>query len=102
MGPQGRASALWRDPDRLVERSIGAKEIATRVLSRELKALAGAGLVARNDYCLVPPKVEYRLTPAGESLVPIIAAIRKWGERYLGGSNHRGGDEQGPEDAPSI
>ncbi len=76
----------------LLRGSIGAKEIAPRVLSRELKALAGAGLVARKDHGLVPPKVEYRLTPAGESFLPIIAAIRKWGERHLG--------EQPPSDEP--
>jgi DNA-binding HxlR family transcriptional regulator len=68
----------------LLTGAIGAKEIAPRVLSRELKALAAAGLIARKDYSLVPPKVEYRLTPAGESFVPIIAAIRKWGDRHLG------------------
>jgi len=31
----------------------------------------------------VPPKVEYRLTPTGRSFVPVIGAIRKWGERHL-------------------
>ena len=39
----------------------GTKEIAPRVLSRELKALAEAGMIARKDYGLVPPKVEYSL-----------------------------------------
>jgi DNA-binding HxlR family transcriptional regulator len=67
----------------LLRGMIGAKEIAPRVLSPELKALAEAGLIARKDYGLVPPKVEYRLTRAGKSFLPIIAAIRKWGERYL-------------------
>jgi DNA-binding HxlR family transcriptional regulator len=33
----------------------------------------------------VPPKVEYRLTPVGRSFIPVIAEIRDWGERYLGG-----------------
>jgi DNA-binding HxlR family transcriptional regulator len=63
----------------------GSKEIAPRVLSRELKALAEAGMIARKDYGLVPPKVEYSLTVAGEGFVPIIAEIREWGERHLGG-----------------
>ena len=56
------------------------------MLSRELKALVAAGLIARKDYGLVPPKVEYRLTEAGESFTPIIASIRQWGERHLGGA----------------
>jgi DNA-binding HxlR family transcriptional regulator len=58
-------------------------EIAPRVLSRELKALTQSGLVDRKDYGVVPPKVEYRLTPKGRSFVPIIAAIRTWGARHL-------------------
>lgn len=63
----------------------GTREIAPRVLSRELKALAASGLIARKDYGVVPPKVEYRLTRMGQSFIPVIAEIRKWGARYLGG-----------------
>jgi HxlR-like helix-turn-helix len=62
----------------------GSAEISAHVLSRELKSLAAAGLIARKDYGLVPPKVEYRLTRSGQSFVPIIAAVRKWGARHLG------------------
>ena len=62
---------------------VGTQEIAPRVLSRELKALAGSGLIDRKDYGVVPPKVEYRLTRKGQSFVPVIAAIRKWGTRHL-------------------
>src|SRR5438270_4183358 len=61
----------------------GTREITPRVLSRELKALTESGLVDRKDYGLVPPKVEYRLTPKGRSFVPVVAAIRDWGERHL-------------------
>ena len=67
----------------LLRGAAGTAEIAPRVLSRELKALTDAGLIARKDYGLVPPKVEYRLTQAGESFTPIIASIRDWGERHL-------------------
>ena len=61
----------------------GSAEIAPRVLSRELKALTEGGLIDRKDYGVVPPKVEYRLTRKGKSFVPVIAAIREWGDRYL-------------------
>ncbi|HTP62848.1 MAG TPA: helix-turn-helix domain-containing protein [Burkholderiales bacterium] len=67
----------------LLRGAAGSAEIAPRVLSRELKALAQSGLIDRRDYGVVPPKVEYRLTAAGERFVPVIAAIRKWGARYL-------------------
>src|ERR1700674_663161 len=58
----------------LLRGAEGTPEIAPRVLSRELKALAHAGLVIRKDYGVVPPKVEYRLTRIGLSFIPVIAA----------------------------
>ena len=61
----------------------GSAEIAPRVLSRELKALTGSGLIERKDFGVVPPKVEYRLTRKGKSFVPVIAVIRDWGHRHL-------------------
>ena len=67
----------------LLRGAIGSREIAPRVLSRELKALTEAGLISRKDFGVVPPKVEYRLTPMGRSFVPVIASIRKWGHRHL-------------------
>ena len=67
----------------------GSAEIAPRVLSRELKALTESGLIDRKDYGVVPPKVEYRLTLAGRSFIPVIAEIRKWGARHLGGERLR-------------
>jgi DNA-binding HxlR family transcriptional regulator len=68
----------------LLSGSDGSKEIAPRVLSRELKALTESGLIDRKDFGVVPPKVEYRLTRRGQSFVPVIAAIRSWGEKHLG------------------
>jgi DNA-binding HxlR family transcriptional regulator len=71
----------------LLRGADGSAEIAPRVLSRELKALAGSGLIDRRDYGVVPPKVEYRLTRKGRSFVPVIAAIRDWGTRHLAQAN---------------
>ena len=71
----------------LLRGTEGTREIAPRVLSRELKALAASGLVIRKDYAVMPPKVEYRLTPMGKSFIPVICAIRKWGACYLAGEN---------------
>ena len=61
----------------------GSPEIAPRVLSRELKALAALGLIERTEYQVVPPKVEYTLTPVGRSLLPVIAQMAEWGTQYL-------------------
>jgi DNA-binding HxlR family transcriptional regulator len=67
----------------LLRGATGSRAIAPRVLSRELKALAEFGLIQRKDFGTVPPRVEYRLTSTGRSFVPVIGAIRKWGERHL-------------------
>ena len=71
----------------LLRGSVGSSEIAPRVLSRELKALTGSGLIDRRDYGVVPPKVEYRLTRKGKSFVPVIAAIKDWGTKHLAEAN---------------
>lgn len=67
----------------LLRGAVGTQEVAPRVLSRELKALAQSGLIARKDFGVVPPKVEYRLTREGQSFIPVVAAIRDWGSRHL-------------------
>ena len=61
----------------------GSQEIAPRVLSRELKTLAAFGLIKRTDYQVVPPKVEYSLTPLGQSLLPILTSMVEWGRQHL-------------------
>jgi DNA-binding HxlR family transcriptional regulator len=67
----------------LLRGASGTLEMARRVLSRELKMLTGSELISRKDFGVVPPRVEYRLTPKGRSFIPVIAAIRSWGERHL-------------------
>jgi DNA-binding HxlR family transcriptional regulator len=53
--------------------------ITPRVLSRELKDLAERGLIERTEYPGVPPRVDYRLTGLGDTLLPIVDAILGWG-----------------------
>jgi DNA-binding HxlR family transcriptional regulator len=67
----------------LLRDTSGDREIAPRVLSRELKTLAAFGLIERIDFDVVPPKVEYTLTPVGKRLLPIIAQMVKFGKQYL-------------------
>jgi DNA-binding HxlR family transcriptional regulator len=73
----------------LLRGAEGSQEIAPRVLSRELKALAQTGMIERKDYHVVPPKVEYRLTPMGETFMPVISVIQRWGGRHLRGDTGR-------------
>lgn len=50
-----------------------------RTLSRELKELQERGLIERRQFDVVPPKVEYRITELGRTILPIIDAIIAWG-----------------------
>jgi DNA-binding HxlR family transcriptional regulator len=53
-----------------------------RMLTLQLRELESDGVVARHVFPQVPPKVEYELTEYGQSLAPILGALRDWGERY--------------------
>ena len=55
------------------------RPVTPRILSRELKDLAARGLVERTEYPGVPPRVDYRLTELGRTLLPVIDAIIGWG-----------------------
>lgn len=55
--------------------------ITERTLSLQLKQLEKDGLITRRVYAKKPPlKVEYALTPLGESLAPVLTAIAEWGK----------------------
>ena len=58
--------------------------ISDRILSKELKELEAWGLISRHEYPVIPPKTEYALTPLGETLRPIMAAMADWGGRHRG------------------
>nr|WP_261337850.1 helix-turn-helix domain-containing protein [Gimesia maris] len=53
-----------------------------RMLTKQLRELESSGLVSRTVYAEVPPRVEYELTKEGESLKPVINALKKWGESH--------------------
>ena len=56
--------------------------VSERMLAQTLQQLEGDGLLVRRSYPVVPPHVEYSLTPLGRSLQPIMDAMRVWGEQY--------------------
>jgi DNA-binding HxlR family transcriptional regulator len=65
-----------------LERSLNG--ISPRTLSLRLRALEEEGIVERQTYAEVPPRVEYSLTAKGRALIPIIEGMRTYGERWLG------------------
>lgn len=56
--------------------------ISQKVLTENLKDMAEQGLISRHVYAEVPPRVEYSLTPLGESLRPVLRAMFDWGVAY--------------------
>ncbi|KRL97587.1 hypothetical protein FD28_GL001673 [Levilactobacillus hammesii DSM 16381] len=56
--------------------------ISARMLARQLRELVADGLLEKKIYAQVPPKTEYRLTPFGQSLWPVISAMEQWGRGY--------------------
>ena len=66
-----------------LERSL--QGISPRTLSLRLRALEEEGIVVRQTFPEVPPRVEYALTEKGMALVPLIEDMRAYGRTWLGG-----------------
>lgn len=64
----------------LQRRALG---ISSKVLGEQLRELEADGIVQRLPTGPVPAPVIYRLTPYGETLLPVVEAVRRWGERHL-------------------
>ena len=58
-------------------------DVSQRVLTLQLRELEEDKVVIRTVYPQVPPKVEYALSTLGESLEPILIALRNWGEKVM-------------------
>ena len=64
-----------------LERSLAG--ISPRTLSLRLRALEEEGIVERQTFPEVPPRVEYALTEKGRALVPIVESMRIYGREWL-------------------
>lgn len=56
-------------------------DVTQRMLTAHLRELEQDGVVRREVFAVVPPRVEYSLTPLGDTLQPILSAMAEWGER---------------------
>jgi DNA-binding HxlR family transcriptional regulator len=57
--------------------------ISQKMLTQTLRQLEASGLVQRTVYPVVPPKVEYCLTPLGKSLLEPVTALKQWAENHM-------------------
>ena len=69
-------------PQRFTEIIKTIPGISKKVLTENLRALEDDGLVEREIFAEVPPRVEYSLSPLGKTLRPILDAMRDWGIDY--------------------
>ena len=63
-----------------LKKSIGT--VSQKVLTAQLRAMEESGLVHREVYAEVPPRVKYSLTELGKNLKPILDSLWAWGEVY--------------------
>jgi DNA-binding HxlR family transcriptional regulator len=56
--------------------------ITQKMLTQQLRELEADGMISRKIYAQVPPKVEYTLTDEGQSLMPILDTMCRWGKEY--------------------
>ena len=63
-----------------LKKSIGS--ISQKVLTSNLRSMEESGLLTREVFPEVPPRVEYTLTETGRSLKPILDAMKEWGADY--------------------
>ncbi len=76
---------LWhlrKDTLRYSELRKAVPKITHKMLSQQLKELEADGVIHREVYPVVPPKVEYSLTPEGMTLIPMLTEMQQWGMRF--------------------
>ncbi len=59
------------------------EEMTHTTLSRQLKLLEQEGLIVRNEFRTIPPKVEYELSDIGKRFLPVLDALKDWGNEYI-------------------
>ncbi len=82
VGGKWKTVVLWylrNGKKRFSELKAHIPDITDKMLSLQLRALEKDGIVQREIFPEVPPKVEYKLTEEGRTLIPVIEAIARWG-----------------------
>ena len=76
-------SLLGQGTRRFTEIARALPDISARMLIKEPKELESHGLLTRTVFAVVPPRVEYVLTPAGHRLGPVLRVMHDWSTGHL-------------------
>ena len=76
---------LLARPWRFNELQKNLEGISQKVLTDSLRSMEADGIVTRTVYPEVPPRVEYALSPLGETMRPILDAMEAWGKAFKAG-----------------
>ena len=74
---------LLHPSERYSELQHSVAGISQKMLTQSLHEMTADGIVQRQAFPEVPPRVEYRLTELGQSMDPILKAMHNWGKQYL-------------------
>ncbi len=90
-------------PTRFRQLQRAVAPITQKELTKRLRDLERSGLVHRRVFAEVPPRVEYRLTGLGSTLMPALAGLHDWAERYGAAvDEHRRRGTAGRTDRPEV
>ena len=86
IGGKYKSLILWHLADgklRFSQLNKLIPQATAKMLTQQLREIEIQGIIHREVYPVVPPKVEYSLTDLGRSLMPVLIAMRDWGAEYL-------------------
>lgn len=73
---------LTHGPRRTNELQRGIDQVSAKMLTQTLRGLERDGLIERRIHVVVPPRVEYRLTRMGESVIPLLGDLCRWAKTH--------------------
>lgn len=85
IGGKWKCLILWwlrRDARRFGELKLLMTKITQKVLTQQLRELEKDGLIYRESFAESPPRVEYALTPHGQTFTPITELMCEWGKKH--------------------
>ncbi|CAL9444860.1 winged helix-turn-helix transcriptional regulator [Streptomyces sp. NPDC057838] len=94
--------ALHQRPHRFGELRRELPGVTEKVLASHLREMEADGLVHREAYDEVPPRVEYSLTPRGRSLNEALGPLGEWGRIHVLGGSPAPGQVREDDDVPLV